>query len=484
MFTILVLWSALLTYRKGSGWASHIAAKRLGKEGMSSIIIEFELFGGDCPFWACVPSKALLRPGEALDEAKKVPGVSSNVSNVTGPDVEKVLERRDAFTSNWDDSRVVIPFISGDNITLVRGRGKIIGVKQVLVESPDAHSVTLDARQAVVVCTGSEPIFPNIPGLAEAKPWTPRHAASTSLVPKHLVILGAGAVGCEMATVFTDLGGKVSLISSTTELLPRIDPEAGALVRQSLSAMGVKVYVSAKVTKVHRISDSELVVSLQSGVTINATEILVAAGRRPRTEDLGLEAFGLAVDGRPIAVDESLLVPLDSGNWLYAGGDVNGRAAMTHTTKYQGRILASSILARRNGAQPKGVEWDAISATADKYARPQVVFTRPTVASVGFTRHAAKASGKKVREITAPLKTLGARLREDEFEDGWAQWIIDEDSGTLLGATFVGDNVTELLHASTVAIVGHMDLARLAHAIPSFPTMSEVYLSLIEAAGF
>lgn len=468
----------------GSGWASHVAARRLAKGGMTSVIIESELFGGECPFWACVPSKALLRPGEALEEAKSVPGVYNSTDGVKAPNVEKVLERRDNWTSNWDDSKIVIPYISGDNVDLVRGRGKIIDVKKVLVEGSDASNVTLEARQAVVVCTGSEPIFPSIPGLIEAKPWTPRHAVSTSQVPKHLAILGAGAVGCEMATVFADLGGKVTLISSTKEVLPRVDPEAGALVRQSLSDMGVKVYVSAKVTKVQRTSEGNLVVHLGHDEVIHATEILVAAGRKPRAKNIGLEQFGIAVDGRPIPVDESLRIPLNSGDWLYAGGDVNGRAAMTHTAKYHGRILAAAILAGKSGTSPKATDWDGISATADIYARPQVVFTRPTVASVGLTRGSAIASGKKVKEITAPAKTQGARLRADGFKDGWAQWIVDEDSGILRGATFVGDNVTDLLHASTVAIVGHMDLARLAHAIPSFPTMSEVYLNLIEAAGF
>ncbi|KAI9713513.1 MAG: hypothetical protein M1820_000895 [Bogoriella megaspora] len=466
----------------GSGWASHTAAKRLAKANLTSVIIESELFGGDCPFWACVPSKVLLRPGDALEEVKNAPGVSA--TTVDGLSAGDILKTRDDNTYNWDDSGI-INFISGEKVAVVRGRGRLVDVKKVLVEGIRGQNATLEARNAVVVCTGSEPVFPSIPGLAEAKPWTPRHATSTSEVPKHLVILGAGAVGCEIATAFTDFGGKVSLITTTAEILPRVDSEAGAVVRKSLSDMGVQVHLSSRVTKVDRSFDGELTVFLGGGKVIHATEILVAAGRKPMTEDLGLEQFGLVVDGKPIPVDDSLRIPIESGDWLYAGGDVNGRAMMTHSTKYHGRVLARAILAKANANNFTSAEWDDSSATADNYARPQVIFTRPPVASVGLTRQTAEQSGKKVKEITAPVATEASVLRSKKApRDGWAQWIVDEDSGTLLGATFAGDGVTELLHASTVAIVGRMNLAQLAHAIPSFPTLSEVYLNLIEAAGF
>ncbi|KAF2239408.1 FAD-dependent pyridine nucleotide-disulfide oxidoreductase [Viridothelium virens] len=463
----------------GSGWPANVGAARVTQAGMKPVIVESELIGGDCPYWACIPSKALLRPGEALQDAKSVPGIA--ITN--GLDADAVFRGRDSWTGDWDD-QVLIPSIGGDDADFVRGHGKVVGVKKVRVENTNGESVTLEARQAVVICTGSEPVIPNIPGLADANPWIPRQATSTSQVPKNLVILGAGAVGCEMATIFANLGGKVSLISSTKELLPRTDPEAGALVRQSLVDLGVEMYLSAEVTGVQRKRDGTLEVQLKHGSVIHATEILISTGRRPRVKDIGLEQLGIAVNGSRIPVDESLCVGLESGEWLYAAGDVNGRAMMSHTAKYHARVVVNAIIARKTGAKPTITEWGSLSATADKYAVPQVVFTRPTVASVGLTRQAAEAAGRSFREVTAPLKTEGAELRAIGYKDGWAQWIVDAESGQLLGATFVGDDAADLLHASTVAIVGGLTIARLAHAIPSFPTMSEVYLNLIEAAGF
>ena len=210
-------------------------------------------------------------------------------------------------------------------------------------------------------------------------------------------------------------------------------------------------------------------------------------GRKATTWDLGLESLGLKGDGSPIPVDESLLVSSVKGEWLYGLGDVNMRGPFSHSSKYHGRIAANAILARagRGGNQDAGFgsPWSSVSATADTRALPQVVFSSPQVASVGLTRTAAQESGRAIREVTAPVATLGATLRADGYEEGWAQWIVDANTEKLLGATFVGENVADLLHASTVAIVGGLTVRQLAHAVPAFPTMSEVYLNLQEALG-
>lgn len=445
--------------------------------------------GGDCPFWACVPSKALLRPQEALAEARAVGGVRELLREKPSLDADTVFKRRDAFTGSWNDDQVLVPMVEDSGAALVRGRGKLIGVKRVAVINEDGQTAELEAEYAVAICTGSEPIIPNIPGLKESNPWGPRQATSSSEVPKHLLVLGAGAVGTEMATVYASLGAQVSLVTRGAELLPKIDQEAGRLVREGLESQGVRVYVSATVESVTREETKDfLTVQISNGSTISGvTKILAATGRKAKTNGIGLENFGIKTDGSPIPVGESLDVPSVPGAWLYALGDVNGRAPLSHSCKYHGRTAAKAIIAR---SQPDEIAnpgwntpWSRVSATNDTLAQPQVVFTSPTVASVGLTRRQATAAGlaDKIRAVTAPVTTLGAKLHQDGYKDGWAQWIVDTESNKLLGATFVGDGVADLLHASTVAIVGGLTLDRLAHAVPSFPTMSEVYLNLMEA---
>jgi pyruvate/2-oxoglutarate dehydrogenase complex dihydrolipoamide dehydrogenase (E3) component len=472
----------------GSGWAGRIIAARCVAAGLTAIVIERELIGGECPFWACVPSKALLRPAEALDGAKAVGGAKERlVSENAGVDVEAVFGRRDAFASGWDDAVHMVPMVENTGTVLVRGVGKIVGEKKVVVENGEER-VELQANHAVAICTGSEPIIPEIPGLAEARPWGPREATSSSIVPEHLIIMGGGVVGCEMATAYSSYGAQVTVVHKSKEILNRLDPEVGKLVRESLASHGVTFLLSTSINSVERqIRGGPVNVQLSSGESLTGSEILVATGRRAITRGLGLENLGLkslVENGLSLSVDESLCLAGVSGNWLYAAGDVNGRALLTHTSKYHGRIAANAIIARAKGVFPlQSTKFDSFSATADRVAVPQVVFTNPAVASVGLTRVAAQREGRAVREITVPAATLGARLHADGYADGWAQWIVDANTGVLLGATIVGQDGAELLHASTVAIVGEMKLQQLVHAIPAFPTMSEVYLSLIDAAG-
>jgi len=481
----------------GSGWAGRVLAARCAGKGLSSVIVEEELLGGDCPFWACVPSKALLRPQQALDAALAVGGVrelfapssTSGGSAELKVDPRAVFRRRDAYTHHWDDA-FLGPLLENSGVVIVRGTGSIVGERKVLVRNVAAgdrngEEVLLEARYVVAVCTGSEPVIPKeVAGLADARPWGPRQATSSSAVPEHLLVLGGGAVGTEMATAYASLGAKVTLVTKTEELLPKVDVEAGRLVRNKLIEKGVAVYTSTRATSAKRGEDGSVTVELTNGETIRATEILVASGRKARTAGIGLEQFGLKTDGAPLEVDETLCVAAVSGGWLYALGDVNGRAPLTHSSKYHGRIAANAIVAKfKDRRDTDTAPYSAYSATADLEAQPQVVFTNPTVASVGMTRASAQAKGLKFREVTAPLSTLGAKLHAEGYEDGWAQWIIEESTGRLLGATLVGDDAAELLHPSTVAVVGGLTLDRLAHAVPPFPTMSEVYLNLLEAAG-
>ncbi|KAF2098961.1 dihydrolipoyl dehydrogenase [Rhizodiscina lignyota] len=467
----------------GSGWAGRVIGARLVKAGYTAVVVEEELVGGDCPFWACVPSKALLRPLQALEEAKAVTGVKERLNSANGVDVHAVFARRDAFTSKWNDADRLVPLVENSGADLVRGVGRLTGVKKVSVQSGSGDKIELEAKLAVALCSGSVPMIPNIPGLAEVNPWGPRQATSASEVPEHLIVLGAGAVGCEMSAVYASFGGKVSLVCIAPEVLPRMDPEAGKLVRGSLESQGVKIHLSTEATKVHREANGSVKVELSTGETIQGTEILVAAGRKARTNDMGLEQFGLKTDGTPLPVNESLLVDSVPGDWLYAAGDINGRAPLTHSCKYHGKIAANAIIAKAKGINVRPREYDNVSATADHTAVPQVVFTNPNAASVGLTRTRAQKEGRAFREVTAPVVSVGAMLHAEGYKAGWAQWIVEEQTNKLLGATLVGDDVAELIHPSTVAIVGGLTLEQLTHAIPAFPTLSEVYLNLVDAAG-
>jgi pyruvate/2-oxoglutarate dehydrogenase complex dihydrolipoamide dehydrogenase (E3) component len=467
----------------GSGWAGRVTAARVVKAGLTAIIVENELVGGDCPFWACVPSKVLLRSGEALTAAKKVGGAREKLVGDT-VDVQGVFKRRDEMTAGWDDGQILVPMVEKSGAHLVRGTGRLTGVKKVEVKAPDGQTVELEALHAVVLCTGSHPLMPDVPGLKETNPWGPREATSASKVPGHLVILGAGAVGCEMATAFSSFGSRVTMITNSDEILPKIDPEGGKLVRESLVARGVQFYLSTKAVRASRKAINSVEVELPNGEIISGTEILIATGRKANTAGIGLEMFGLPTDSSAIPVDESLCVDSVPNRWLYAAGDINGRSPLTHMCKYHSRIASQAIITAARGTHKSRRDWDEISATADHAAIPQVIFTDPVVASVGLTRTAAQLTGRSVREITAPVWTVGAMIHADGYRNGWAQWIVDGTSNKLLGATFVGEGVTDLLHASTVAIVGGMTLEQLAHAVPSFPALSEVYLNLLEAAGY
>ncbi len=472
----------------GGGPAGEMTAMRTTHGGLTVLLIESELVGGECPYWACVPSKALLRPAEVLDAAAAVGGAREVVSG-TMPDLEGVWKRRNFFAKNWkDDANLTL--MKDHGVDVVRGFGRVLGVKTVSVQEYGAierecRSV-FHASCAVAVCTGSEPTIPDdIPGLVEAKPWTPREAVSASSVPDHLIIVGAGPVGCELATAYAGFGGKVSLISAGQEVMSKFEPEAGKRVREGLKRKGVHIRTGTKITRVQRSGQKEVEVELSDGEMMVGSEILVAAGRRPKTTDIGLDTIGLE-DGSILEVDDTLCVQAVPGEWLYAVGDTNGQACLTHMGKYEGKIAGDTIVTRSK--RPLTNESDTAhfgqySATAHRPAFvPQVTFTDPQVATVGLTLAQARKTYEKAKEIAVKMTGSGTFLHAEGY-DGWAQWVIDEESGRLLGATFVGRDVADLLHASTVAIVGEMTVERLYHAVPSFPTMSEVYVSLLDACG-
>jgi len=466
----------------GAGPAGENAADRAVKGGLTAVIVEAELVGGECSYWACMPSKALLRSPQAIAEARAVDGARQAVRGAV--DAAAVLARRNRFTHNWQDDGQV-RWLDSAHIAFVRGWGRLAGEKRVEVAGADGQVTSLTARQAVVIATGSGAAIPPLPGLAEARPWTSREATSAQRVPERLAVIGGGVVACEMATAWRALGARQVTMLVRSRLLGNYEPFAGEQVAASMRAQGIDVRLGVNPTGVRRPGgEGPLTMTLDDGSTLTADEVLVATGRRPRTTDIGLETVGLE-PGKWLAVDDSCRVTAVAGGWLYAIGDVNHRALLTHMGKYQARACGDVIAARAKGeaAAREPAPWSRYAATADHGAVPQVVFTHPEVGAVGLTEAEARKQGLPVKAVEYELgHVAGAALYADGYQ-GHAKLVVDEQRRVVVGATFVGPAVGELVHAATIAVVGEVPLDRLWHAVPSYPTISEVWLRLLEAYG-
>ncbi len=444
----------------GAGPAGEVCSGKLAEEGLDVCLVERELVGGECAYWACMPSKALLRPGQLLREDARVPGAREAV---TGPlDTRSALKRRDQVIHNLDDS-AQMPWLEEHGVTLVRGPARLDGVRRVMVSGE-----LLQARRAVVIATGSGAAIPPVPGLAEIAPWTNRQATTSEKIPGRLSVLGGGAVGCELAQAWASLGARATLIEALPTLLPGEEPFASELLEQGMANLGVEVKTGARAVQADRDhKEHTFTLTLERGEEIVGDELLVAVGRTPHTGDLGLETVDLA-PGEMIAVDDRMRVRHHE-SWLYAIGDVNGRALLTQAAKYQAQIACATIMNREAYAV-----WDG-------KLTPRVAFTEPQVASVGYTLAEALAEGIQAQAVDAdPGKTPGASFIGKGAPSG-ARIVVDERREVLIGATIVGPDVAESLQAATIAIVGEVPLARLAHAMPAFPTRSEVWLKLLAA---
>ncbi|MFF8970156.1 dihydrolipoyl dehydrogenase family protein [Streptomyces sp. NPDC014995] len=454
----------------GAGPVGENVADRTRAAGLTTAVVESELVGGECSYWACMPSKALLRPVIARADARRLPGLRQAVR---GPlDAAAVLAHRNHYTSDWHDDGQV-GWLEGIGADLYRGHGRLAGPRTVTV-----GDTVLTARHAVAVCTGSRAVLPDLPGLAEVGPWTSREATSAQSVPGRLVVVGGGVVATEMATAWQALGARVTVLVRGKGLLNRMEPFAGELVAEALTEAGAQVRTGTSVESVTR-SDGTVVVVTDGGDRIEADEILFATGRAPRTDDIGLDTVGLE-PGSWLTVDDSLRVT--GTEWLYAVGDVNHRALLTHQGKYQARIAGAAIAARASHAAPLDSDpWGAHAATADRHAVPQVVFTDPEAAAVGLSLAEAEQAGHRVRAVDVDLSSVaGAGLYADGYK-GRARMVVDLEEEILRGVTFVGPGVGELIHSATVAVAGRVPVARLWHAVPSYPTISEVWLRLLEA---
>ncbi|NGO74314.1 NAD(P)/FAD-dependent oxidoreductase [Streptomyces sp. YC504] len=458
----------------GAGPVGENVADRVRAAGLSCAVVESELIGGECSYWACMPSKALLRPVIARSDARKVPGLSAAVQ---GPlDAAAVLANRDAFTSHWKDDGQAA-WLDGIGVRIYRGHGSLDGTRRVKVKGPEGERHVLTARHAVAVCTGTRAALPDLPGLTGARAWTSREATSAQSVPGRLIVVGGGVVATEMATAWQALGAQVTLLVRGSGLLPKMEPFCGELVAEALREAGADVRTGTSATSVSRSGDT-VTVTLDDGSTLEAEELLIATGRAPRTDDIGLESVGIT-PGRYLDVDESCRVV--GSDWLYAVGDANGRALLTHQGKYQARIAGAAIVARAQGVPLLETDrWGAHAATADHDAVTQVVFTDPEVASVGPSLAEAERSGRKVRAVDYDMGSVaGASLYAEGYR-GKARMLVDPDREVLIGVTFAGPGAGELIQAAAIAVAGEVPIDRLWHAVPAYPTISEVWLRLLE----
>ena len=440
----------------GAGAPGEVIAGRLGEAGLEVAIVEERLVGGECSFYACMPSKALLRPMEVAAEARRVPGVATGRL-----DVDAVLARRDEVVHDLDDASQ-LPWLEERGVTLVRGHGRIDGERRVRVGED-----VLVARRAVVIASGSFATIPAVPGLAESSPWTNIEATTSKRVPGRLFVLGGGVVGVEMAQAWASLGSHVTLVHRGDRLIEREEPFASEQVETALREAGVDVRLETEVGGVSR--NGSVRVELGGGEAVEADEILVSIGRTPRSADVGLDTIGLE-PGKHVSVDESLRVPGHEA-WLYAVGDVNGRALLTHMGKYQARLAADAILGKD------------VRLRSDGGASPRVIFTDPQVGAVGLTLAAAEAAGLTVRAVDVETSGNAGGSFVGRGAPGTARLVVDEERGVVVGATITGSEVAEALHAATIAVVGNVPLEDLWHAVPSFPTRSELWLRLLEAYG-
>jgi pyruvate/2-oxoglutarate dehydrogenase complex dihydrolipoamide dehydrogenase (E3) component len=449
----------------GGGPAGENAVGRCAEGGLSVALVEQELIGGECSYWGCVPSKTLIRPGDVLAAAHRVPGAHEAVDGRLH--VDRAFAQRDYMTSDWHDDGQV-KWVESVGATLVRGHGRLAGARVVEVETADGRR-RLSARRAVVLSTGTSALIPPIEGLRDVKPWDNRSATGSHHVPRRLLVLGGGAVGAELAQAYRRLGSEeVTVVEGGPRLLAREEPFAGEEVRAAFEAEGMTVLTEVRATSAAR--NGAVTLGLDDGRTLEGDELLVAVGRRPKTEDLGVETVGLE-PGKPIEVDDRLRAVGVEGDWLYSVGDSNGRILLTHMGKYQARLAGDVILGKEARIRSDGA------------ASPRVTFTDPQVAAVGLTEAAAREAGVAVRCVTTPTGGVAGAYTRGNGIGGTCKLVVDDGRGVIVGATFTGSDMQELLHSATVAVIGEVPLERLWHAVPSFPTVSEVWLRLLEAYG-
>jgi dihydrolipoamide dehydrogenase len=429
---------------------------------MEVAIVERELIGGECSYYACMPSKALLRPADVLEEARRIPGVP--VSEADGLEPRAVLDRRDEVVHDLDDSGQ-LPWLEERGIAVHRGAGRFEAESRLSVGEE-----LLTARKAVIVATGSGAAMPPVDGLDQVEAWNNRQGTSAKQIPQSMIVLGGGPVGSELSQAWSTLGTKVTLVEGAERLVPREEPFAGEQLAASLrDRFGVEVRAGALVEKVVA-GGAGILATLDDGTELEAERILVAVGRVPRTSELGLAAAGVeAGEHGFLETDDRMRV--GGREWLYAIGDVNGRALFTHMGKYQAWVAAENLLGR------------PVEAVAEGLGTPRVTFTEPQVAAVGKTLEQAREAGLEADAVDVDTDGTAGASFQGKGTGGTSRLVVDRENGTIVGATFTGFETADFLQAATVAIVGEVPLSRLRHAVAPYPSRSEVWLKLMEGLG-
>jgi pyruvate/2-oxoglutarate dehydrogenase complex dihydrolipoamide dehydrogenase (E3) component len=433
----------------GAGPAGEVCAGDLADGGLEVAIVERELVAGECSYWACIPSKTLLRPGEALSAARQAPGARE--AAVGELDVDRALGWRDFMVSDWDDAGQT-SWLDEKGIALLRGEGRIEGAGRISVDSAE-----YEARD-IVVATGSDPVFPPIEGLDGLEGvWTNREATAVKELPERLLVLGGGPVGVELGQALSRMGTSVVIVEGESRLLPREPDAAGEALAKALKAEGIELRLGSFASRADRRGDG-YVLEFEDGADLRGDRLLVATGRRPRVKGIGLDAVGLEPDRGGIEVDERLR----AGDGVWAIGDATGVAPFTHVGKYQARIAARNIL---------GSE-----ARADYRAVPRITFTDPQVASVG--------EGSGARTGTAALAGVARTstyTREYDERPGFLTLVSDGER--LVGAYAVGPEAGEWLQQATLAIRAEVPLSTLRDTIQPFPSFSEAFVDALAELG-
>jgi pyruvate/2-oxoglutarate dehydrogenase complex dihydrolipoamide dehydrogenase (E3) component len=444
-------------YVIGAGPAGTVCAGALADGGMKVGIAERERVGGECSYWACIPSKTLLRPGEALEGARHAPGAREAIEGSL--DAAAAFEWRDFQVSNYDDeaSPSEAPWLRERGIDLHRGNARIEGPGRIVVGDEQIET------ERVVLATGSDPIIPPVDGLADVDYWTNRDGTGLKAVPESVVVLGGGPVGVELAQALRRFGAEVTIVEGA-RLLAREGREAGDAIGKQLKAEGIELHLGVHAKQVSS-ENGGVTMRLDDGAIIAAERVLVATGRRPRVRDLGLENVGLDPDSGHVEVDQHLRT---SAHNVWAIGDVTGVALFTHVGKYQGRVAAGVMLGKE--------------ARADYRALPRVTFCDPQVAGAGMTEDQAEENGIELaigRADIGDVARTSTYTRDYDKVPGFIKLLADRRRGVLIGAYAVGPEAGEWLQQATLAIRAEVPVAVLRDTIQPFPTFSEIFVNAL-----
>ncbi|MQA27865.1 MAG: NAD(P)/FAD-dependent oxidoreductase [Micromonosporaceae bacterium] len=428
----------------GLGVGGEEVAGKLAEAGLSVVGIEGQLVGGECPYWGCIPSKMMIRAGNLLAEARRIPGMAG-ASSVT-PDWAPVAARiRDEATDDWND-QVAVDRLEGKGGRFVRGWARLVGPGRVTVGDQE-----FETRAGVVVGAGTVPAIPPIDGLADTPYWTNREAVEAKELPASLLVLGGGAIGVELAQAYARFGVAVTVIEALDRVLPVEEPEASAVVQAALEADGIAIRTGARAVSVRHANGFAL--TLDNGDELTGERLLVSVGRRVDLGKLGVDSVGLDPSAKALAVDERMR----AGEKLWAVGDITGRGAFTHVAMYQAQIAVRDILGQEG-------------PPADYRALPRVTFTDPEVGAVGLTEDQARDAGVKVRVGVAQAPSTARGWIHKAGNEGVIKLVADADRGVLVGATSAGPTGGEVVAGLAVAVHGEVPIERLRHMIYAYPT--------------